>query len=252
MRIPKYSNDNIKTRYNEVILFHPVIPSIIELLCKDNEFQIIDIINDDFVTQVIISINNRLINICIDTLSKKIKIVDLNKNYYEVYDELPTKKIIPCEYEYHNNERILIKKNNINFCIDDKTNFFYELTINNNQYTFIISNSNNKFDEDKFINYLLNKYVVVNSVRELFLAILLFANYREFDFKIADSKGSSIVMNNGKLVKYNEIIENDNSYSKIFLENNEFYIEKKVKEIYQDEDTILIKKIGECHGKEKR
>ena len=241
MRTLEFNDENIRVKFKNIERLYPAITSVIYTL-GDNSI-IMDIITDNNI-QIIVS-NNGLINVYIDLLSKKIKVIDSKKQYTIVYDNYPKKHFIPIAYEYQNDSCLLIKKNNVSLS-DDKC--YYDLIVNDNMYTIIIS-KDNLFNEDTFIKYLLNQKNIINNIRDLFKLLIIYNN--KMCFKVADTKGSVIVINKGILEKYIEYINDNNNYSKIYLENNEFYIERKVKEKYDDKDIALIKKIGESNGKER-
>ena len=250
MKNLEFNDKNIELKYKNVLARHSTIDAILNTYSKNDDIcRIMDILEDEYSIQVIVSNNSKLINIYIDILAKKIKIIDDTKEYVTIYDDLPKKLVCPIGYLYENDSLNVFKKHIVS--LTDQHIYFYEINDINNTYTLIISYKNIKYDENDFINHILNSRKTSN-IKNLFLDVSKYLNINLFDLKLTDSKGSIIITKDGELVKYIEYIENKNNYSKIYLENDDFYIEKIVKEKYNDESLHLLKEIGENNGKEKK
>ena len=236
--IVEFNDENIKNDYKAILKKHHAIDNI---LCtyfnSDNVLKIMDVINDEYNTQIIISSNNSLINLYVDILDKKIKIYDDTKQYITIYDDIPKMTVYPNGYLYQNENISIYKRPIVNLTNENK--LFYEVNDTSNTYTIIIDCKNIQYNENDLINRLLNNKKT--SIKDLFLDITKYLNINLFDIKIADSKGSIIVVQNGELIKYIEYIENKDNYSKVYLENNDFYMERMVKENYNDESLHLLK-----------
>ena len=203
----------------------------------------------------IISIKNKEgqnINVGINLLKKKAYVKTIDKQYKDIYDVYPRKFIKPTGQLYQNNERAII--NHLEYILDKEDNKtkLLELIENGKKYIMTIKSNNELISEDEIISCLLDDYENYNTVRDIFLAIIRIFNIYDIDLKLTDSLGSCIIIKNGDVEKYQEIQEKGNDYQKIYLENDNFYVEKKVIGEYRDEVTSLIKKLGEKNGKEKR
>lgn len=252
MKNLKYSNSNIEEEFKRVLASHSVVPSIIDALCEDDKkATIMDIKTDTFNIQVIVSINKKLYNLYIDLLAKKIKVVNPCESFVTIYDDMPRKHITPVGFEYQKGERIVYKRNVFLLCDSSEKRNYYQITDNDNKYDLIVSYTNIEYNENDFINKLLSEKDISN-IRKLFIKISKFLNFNLFNIKLTDTKGSIIIMDKGDMVKYLEYQENDKHYEKIYLENDIFYIEKVVKEKYDDENINLIKEIGGYNGKKEK
>lgn len=254
MKTLEFNDDKIKAEYKVFESTHPVLSKIIKILQEEKgKLKVDDIINDIYYNQIIISSNEGLINLYIDFINKIIKVIDLNKPYAICYEDSFREKIKPIGFEYENDKMIIFKKN-INFINDDEMKkCFYEITDKetNKEYTMILSYLNAVFHEEDFINYVLNRCEIDN-IRKLFVSLSKYLNFNMFNLKLSDSISSTIVMENGELTNYLEFQETDHKYARIYLENNEFYIEKVVKDHYNDASLNLVKEIGGFDGKEKK
>ena len=253
MKNVEFANELVKLNYQDIIEKHRALSGIVLMLVKESKPVIIkDIVNSEEGAQIIINQNNNLTYIDIDFLKKKIYLDRSNMTFKEIYDDYPRNSYKPVGYLFQKERRMIIK----NFLFDQKDNkekvYHYELNENGNKYVIIIKSKKHVFDEERTIEQLLYRNNRYNNIRDLFVAINEIIGTNHFDLKLADAKGSNITIEDGLIKNYIEYRDNNNEYEKISLENNDFYIEKKVKEKYEDNLTSYIKKIGERNGKEKR
>lgn len=252
MRNVEFIDKETKNLYKILINEHQGLASVINSLLQKDNVKIQDIINDNYIVQVITSFGKELININIDLLKNKIYVVSSCKPHKEIYDNFPKKDIKPIGYEYQNGNRIVIQRNIFSYDSSNKKTYYYDIIDNDNSYNLLIEDKNSSFNSDDFIRRILYNSMNYSSIRNLFVTILNELNSNLLSIKITDDLGSVIVIDKGIVTKYLEIYETNNEYQKIYLENEEFYVERKIKEVYEDNLTSYIKRIGENNGKEKR
>ena len=253
MKNVEFENEEIKIVYDNIIKGHKGLSGIINLLLNEGgSFVVSNIKKTEFGIEMDIIQDNENIKIFTDFLKKKIYLKKPDKLYSEIYDDYQRQVYTPSGYLYQNNDRNIIKTFFFNEKLDDENTFNYILNDNGKQYSIIIDDNNGLLVEADFINKLLYYKAKYNSIRDLFMAINEEGNIKNCDIKLADSKGSNIVINDGKVLRYIEYYENNGNYEKIYLEDNKFFIEKMVKEVYHDNLTSYIEKMGEDNGKEKR
>ncbi len=249
----EFDNEETKKLFKSYATKHPGLSGVIKVLRKEyGNLKVIDIVDDIYATQFIIGTDKGVIYLNLDLLKKKIKINDTNKKHIEVYDDLFKNKPVPDSYEYENEDKLVIKKKTYNLDKEEKKNLYYVIQNkkNGNEYAIILF-SKSMYCEQEIIDYILNNCDITN-IRTFFLSLSNKLNLSLFDLKMTDSKGCIIYMQDGVLSKYVEYIEKEDSYSKVYLKNDDFYIKKTVKEKYDDESIELIKKIGGMDGKEKK
>ncbi len=249
----KFTDERIKELYKRLIREHHGLAGIVLSLVQENNGVIIDNIDNSekgIKLSVYDSTDTFKNEIEIDLLNKKIYVSRNKVPYQEVYDDYTRKNILPIAHQYEGADRKIIKK--ISYLIGDKNVKYYELEERGSTYTILLDVKNNLFEEDDFIQKILYNTSRYNSIRDLFVTINEIVDTNCVDVKLADSKGGNVVIQDGKVQKYVEYIEEDNQYTKIYMQNGEFYYERRVKEQYEDNLTSYIKKMGEYDGKEKR
>jgi len=252
MKNIKFKNDEIKNEYQTIVSRQRGLSGIMLLLIQDTEeIKITSIIDNIYGKELIIIKNNLEYIIDIDALKGKIYLKTPDKPYSYIYDNYPRKFVSPSGYLYQNNNRTITEK--ITYKLSNQSREVKHFLMNDDGIDYVISlkTKNNKYDISFFIQELLYAKEKYLTIRDLFLKILKMNN-QNLEIKICDTKGSIIIIDDGLVSKYIEYQEKDDEHQKIYLENNKFYIEKKVKEEYQDEITSFVKKIGEINGKEER
>ena len=251
MRNVEFNNDEIKEYYKSLIRNQQGLSSVMLSLLQNNNLIIQDILNDDYIIQIIVNSDDDLINVNIDLLKNKIYVISTKNEYKEIYDNFPKKHVAPIGYEYSNGNKKLIKQNTFNLDNRPKAHY-YDISEDGVNYNVLVVDDKNSFNEQEFIKKILYNNTSYKSIRELLVTILNMPDLGKYTFKMTDTKGGIAIIDHGNLVSYMEFKEKNKEYQKIYLENNEFYVERKVKEVYEDDMTTYIKKLGECNGKEKR
>ena len=251
----QFKNEKVKKLYEKVLHEHRFLAKIILNLANENGgcIKIEEI--DGSEKGISFTINDNLDEvhtyIDIDLLKKKIYVKAGYRLYQEVYDDIPKNTLRPIGHLYQGIERTIFKRLSFSLDKDNKVKY-YELNDKNNHYTIVIDIKNDSFDEDIFISKILYNVNRYNNIRDLFVVINEIVGTYDLDIKLADQKGSNIVLKDGQVVNYLEYYEEKDQYIKIYLENGEFYYEKIIKEPYQDNMTLYVKKIGEQNGKKER
>jgi len=251
MKKIKFNNEEIKEYYNSLIKRYQVIDGIISSILRDNNNLLIDnITNDSYNTDFMVITDDNKIIISIDLLKNCIYVDNPNKPYREIYSNYVRTRLAPNGYEYKNKDKVLIKRV-LSYESHNEKKAYYDIYNDNSVYSMIVE-TNNEFNEQEFIDSIISEKNTYKSIRDLVIILLNLYIINNITVKLTDTKGSIVIIENGVIKKYLEYREKDTEYQKIYLENNEFYVEKKVKEVYQDDMTNYVKKIGERNGKEKR
>lgn len=247
-----FQDEIVKRNYQDILKKNKGLSKVIlKLLLDGDSLNVIDVNNIEKGVSIILEQDDKLITISIDLLKKKIYVEKQNILYQEIYDNYPQKKAYPVGRLYKNNEREIIET--LKFRLSDEDDVkYYELNENGNQYSIIIDIKDDPLWEELFITKLLYNYNHYSNIRDLFMTIQEVLDISHYDIKLGDSKGSNIVITNGKVEKYIEYYEEDDQYIKIYMENGEFFYERKVKEPYEDNMTSYVKKLGERNGKKER
>ncbi len=245
MRNVEFKNKEVKEFYRSLCNTHQGLTSVMLSLLQKNKVMIIDIFSDSYIVYISINFGDEEMCVEIDLLKNKIYLVSQNKEYKEIYDNFPKKHAAPIGFEYQNQDKLIVKRNIFDTTDDGKETYYFDITINGRSYNTIIEDENNNFMEDIFIKKILYTDTKINSIRDLVKVVLEITRNRLLNIKIADSMGSIVVIDKGNITKYQEYRDNKDEYQRIYLENDEFYIEKKVKEVYSDDMTAYIKKLGE-------
>ena len=237
-----FNNEKVENEYNKINKDNPGLEGVILSLKDDNELKIVDTFSDDTKHQLIIAVNNGLMSITVDKLMNKIRVVDPYKDYTSVYDNYPKMFVAPTSLDYQKGNRIISKKNNV--FLNEKRKDYYHYRIKEDEifYEVIIIDLIQSFNNEEFIKNLLNTNIHFDNINMLLVAMKRNIPLTGLNIKITDAKGSIAIINNGSLLDYQEYREINNEYHRIFLEDNKFYIEKKVNEEYNDDNLQYIKR----------
>lgn len=252
MRNVEFKSKDIKEYYRALIKANPGLLAVIQSLLQENNVIVNDIIYGNYSVTLMILQDNEDISIEINLLNNKIYVSKPEKKYKEIYHNIEQKSIRPMGFEYRNINKSITKKNFIGLGDKDHKIYYYDLSDNDCNYNILIEDDQDTFNEEYFINKMLypkNKYYGISNV---VLTILSTFNLNNLTIKITDTKGSIAIIDKGYITKYLEYREIDNEIQKIYLEDDQFYVEKKKKEIYSGGINSYVKKIGEINGKEKR
>ena len=246
----EFKNEKIKEFYNLLTNTHFGLSSVVSLF-QEKKTIVESIISDSYNVYLSLKSNDELSIIEINLLKNKIYLKLPDKPYREIYDDIPKKMALPIGFEYQNNDNYIIKKNIFNKEDNKNKKYYYDIYLNDHNYNIVINDDKNIFIEDIFIKKVLYSQKTIKGIRDLIKIILDNFN-KSITIKIVDNIGSIVIINDGNITKYEEYRDKDNEYQKIYLENDEFFIEKRIKEAYKDEMTEYIKKLGDNNGKEKR
>ena len=179
MKRLEYNNDEIKDIYKKYTVSHPALGKIIDGLFEEyKSLTLMDIVDnndgikdDSYNIQFIISTDKGLLNIYVDLLRKKIKVIDNNKPCSIIYDDLPTNKVTPSAYEYENDTKSVTKIGNINLDTDPIKRNHYKIVdkLTGSEYTLIVSYSRVCYSEQDLVNYILSKDI--STFRKLYLSL---------------------------------------------------------------------------------
>jgi len=252
MKNVEFENTKTENVYNKIVETQQSIEGVISLLSQRGELKIINILINSNNVLMDTKLNGELMNIEIDLNKNKILVISPNKSCVEVYNNFPKKNLSPLAVEYHSGNKSIVRQNIFEYEYDDENKYYYTIQDNNCNYSIIIKDKNENFNEEEFVKAILYSNIHIGNIRDLLMIISNYMNNRLLNISLADGLGSIIVINYGKVTKYIEYRDMGDEYQKVYLDDDEFYVEKKVKEVYNDNLTSYIKKLGEYHGKEKR
>ena len=263
MRI-EYSSNDIKKKYKTIANKHTIVYSIVHALekiiklvsydTKENDIKITNVINELHGSLITMETLNNIVNIYIDYHNKKVNVISSLLPYKIIYDDYPRKYFAPSGYEYDSDERTIFHKYLARLNKEYQNTFIFTLIEKNidNKYNVLLDLEDSCIDISVFLNNLLNYDNNITNIKDLLIVISNLISLEKCKIKVTDAKGNIININNGNLINYVEYREDENKKQKIFLKDNEFYIEKSITEEYCEDTTSFIKKIGVNYGKEKR
>ena len=250
-----FDDDNDKRIYQELIRKNRGLARIISKLSTDNcGIKLEKISNIENSVSLVFSgniVDDTYIYVDLNYSNNKIYVGTGGMMYQEEYNNIPVLNMKPNGLLYKNNEREIYKELKYKLSKDNNVKY-YRLNENGNNYTIVLDIINDDFNEDDFIYNLLYNTAKYNRIRDLFIIINENVNTNNVNFKLADSKGSNIVLENGRIINYLECIDNETETLKVYMEDGEFYYERMIKESYKDNLTEYVKKLGEGHGKKER
>lgn len=244
----EFENKELKSIYKSIFNLYPGLSGVIFIIQNGKSIKVTDIKSEENEIRIYVSKNKKDCIIVIDLLRNIICLIEPNKEYTTLYSNHSRKHLVPIGYLYQKDNRKIIEKYMIKLNTDMNKLKDIEIDENGTRYFLHLKKNDYYFDEKEFIKQLLYEKEF-NSFRELFIIIYQLINGKNVDIKLSDANGSIVTTQDDLITKYIEYQEKDNEYQKIYLENNEFFIEKKVKEEYQDDMTSLVKKIGVINGK---
>ncbi len=244
MKNVKFDSEIIKSLYQEIVNKHRALAPIVLQLCDECQgilFRNISMTDKGYELWAIKGYDNTDLCIDIDLLKKKIYVNRCYPNSsIDVYDNIPKMYNNPIAHQYEKDSRILYETLTFKLSKDDSVKYL-ELRELNEKYTIIIDGVNeDNFDMEKFIDVILNNPKKYKSIRNLFKQIKNNIITLYVDIKLADSKGSTIIINKGIITKYLEYIEKDDEFIKVYMEDGNFYSERKVKEEYNDKIVTYV------------
>ena len=241
-----FANVDIKKQYKLILKEEGFLTGLLSSLEKEYQSIIIkDILNNEKNIQLIIECDGIVINIDIDLENNRTVLKSPSWEYEMIYSNYVKRIYELVGKLYRKNNRSILKKYHMKInSIYDKMKSF-ELTVNNKVYTIIITEFKTKLNDKIIFDSLLDEDHDINCMIDIFKILNTILDINEYEIKISNlnEKGMMIV-DRGKLTKYVEFREKENYKEKIYLENNEFFIEKTTKEKF-DEEIPFVKKIGE-------
>ena len=249
-----FLSDSAKDKYKKTLNIYPVLDGIIinEFGLSKNKIKIIDVINELYNTDVIVEKNKKLIVVTIDLINKKIIIDNPTLPYKTVYDNYLKKYIAPEYYLYQNKKRTVLRKHMVKLNPVYANKYAFQIKENSNEYGVVIDVNIEGFDINYLIKKLLEYDIDINNLHDLLMVISKIIDLHLIRITITDKNGSRITVDMGTLKEYVEYRDTEKEKQKIFLHNNEFIIEKKTIEKYDDDITPFMKRLGVYNGKEKR
>ena len=254
MKKVKFANHIIKEEYESILKNHPALFNVLkfEFQLKKKQIKIEEIIKDIYCVSIVVNDHDKLIIVTIDFIKNEIRVKDEKSLYVKIYDNYPENSIIPKSYEYQKNKRVIRRKISPELSSNYSNKYALVIHEDNVQYGITIISGTVNFDINDFISKLLDYDGTIENIKELLLIISKLIDLVYFDLKLSDNVGNLIKISYNMLTDYVEYHVSQTENDKIFLKNNEFIIERHIKEKYNDDITPLMKKIGVYNGKEKR
>ncbi len=250
-----FDDDITKREYQVLVRTNRALARIVSKLSHDNKgIKLEDVKSSENGVTLVFSgniIDETYIYVDLNYSNNKIYVGTGGMIYREEYNNIPVLKMRPNGLLFKNNDRELYKELKYNLSKENNVKY-YRLNECGNNFTIILDVVNDDFDEDNFAYTLLFDTTKYYRIRELFIRLQELVNTKNVNIKLADSKGSNIVLEDGVIKNYVEYIEEDKQWTKIYLEDGEFYYEKLVKDVYKDNLTDYVKKLGERDGKKER
>lgn len=252
MKKISFIDGETKKYYKRILHDHPVLAKIMmtEFQLDNKSIRIEKITNELYGINILVNDRGKLITVTIELLNKEIIIKDRSLSYQTIYDD-NLNCVIPKYYEYCNNQRKILRK--INVPIKPVYQSVYALILkeNDKSYNITLVGGEKNFDISVLIQNLLTYVKDINNIRDLLITISNLLDLSYFVIKLSDNNGSLIRIDNGNLMDYLEYRDANDEKQKIILKNNEFIMERRIKEKCCEE-VSYIKKLGVYHGKEKR
>jgi hypothetical protein len=250
MKKIEYQDKEVKKNYELINSIQPCLGRAIMIVTVDQPIKIIYTIKSKLGAEVGVEINNEINSFYIDYLKKKIYVKNPSNNFMLVYDYY-----INCVslrgYLYSKDNRNVIDRSQLGS--KDLNMYCFELKDNNKEYTINIFSLDSSIDRFDFVNKLLDYESNFDTIKDLFMFINCLINVRNYNIEITDNLNSRINVIQGQVDRFVEYQENEfGTKDKLYLKDGKFYIEKKIKEEYDDEVISYVKKLGVYNGKEKR
>ena len=252
-----FKDKELKKQYHCILNNHPALYSVMirEFNLNDNTALVEEINKELYGINIVVNSNNNMVIVTIDFINKKIKIQKPNLSYKTIYPNYGKKFVAPDGYEYRNgyNGRRVFKQHLVRPDTVHANDNILILREFDKTFNIYIEGNYNNLDINSFIEKLLQYKEDITNIKDLLLFINSTIDLTYFQIKLSDDKGNLINIAYGELKDYVEYRETEEENQKIFLKNDEFLIERQVKEQYKDEDVAsLMKKIGVYNGKKER
>ena len=242
-----YCNNTIKREFKNILKEEQNLYGIINYLEKGyKEIMVDNIIIDKDLLRIYLICDESLLIINIDFLKKQTLLISPNWQYELIFSNNFANICMPIGRLYKNKYRSVLNKS-----IKYLNTFYskikmFDLNVLNSTYSITIDELESDINERLVINVLLDENNIINNINDVLTVLSKVIDMNNFEIKVntLGDKSDVIIINHGNLIKYIFHRDGEKYKEKIYLENNEFYIEKKVKERF-DEDIPYIKKLGE-------
>jgi len=246
-----FENKTVEEEFSKLCDSHLLM--VINDLIKDyQKVMVKKIYFEGFKLNVTLIVDHEKLEIASDYKETKTYAKFSNKDYSIVYDNHPQKKFDIKEYCYQKGNKVLIKKNTINLNKEsNEKKYSYILYINNHSYNINILDEHKTFNEDDFLRYVLDIYLLdINNINEMYLLICNSNDISSIVLEINNNNNDILLSKQGTLLKYHITIINDDVKEEVFLDNNKFYKKETTTKELAD-DKVYIKKIGGRYGTRK-
>ena len=255
----EYASNELKKMYKTIANAHTVVYSIVDRLPlvidhfaikdkKDIMGKVVDITNGNNLICITILVGSIPVDITI--YNKKIKVSSIYLPYKVVYDDYFKRNFVPIGYEYQNKDKILLNKYLARLNPSYANTYLFKLECASGEYSICIDSDS--FNKNEFIQKLLYNDTIIHNFKDLMLIISKIIDLNKTKIKISDKNNNRIIIDYGNLTDYIEYRKNKDEEQKVYLDNNEIYVERKIHQKEDEETTSYIKKIGVYNGKEKK
>ncbi len=226
-----FKDKQVKKEYDGIINCHDGLKSVMTLLeITNNQLEITDVINDLYGVRIVIKKEqDELINVYLDFISKRIKVIDPNLDYNIIYPDIRKKYFTPLGYEYDYCNRTIFQKFMIKLDSQYANIYSFDIIDNNQKYRLDINANKGVLKKDVFIQKLLRVDEDLLNIKQLLMVLSKIINIKDYIICLSDEKGNLIKIDNGLVSDYVEYSANAEARRRVFLENNSFYVEGKRK-----------------------
>ncbi len=241
-----FKNNEIRKKFKHVLKEQKFLSDILEYLEREyKEIIVQDIIYSENMLEIRLKCDISLVSMNLDFVKNETMIVCPSWPYTVVFSNHAFKNGIPMLRLYRKGERSIIDRS-IKYLNSTYSKVkIIELVTPNESYNITINQLDKPLDKELLINNLLDANNFINDINDVFVIIKNTIDINVFEIKINTMKNKSdvLITYEGNLTKYVFYEENSEFKERIYLENNEFYREKTIKEKI-DGDIPLVKKIG--------
>ena len=250
MKNLEFSDKDIKSFYRSVVKDVPAIEEVIKFNLYDEEekIKILGMFTALMQTHIVIKKNDEIYGITYDHKTKKIVLSSKVLPYKAIYNSYKSENIVPIGYEYQNDKRVILREKLCSYA----NNYILLISENSKKFKIDLCGGNTGFKIEDFIQKILNYDLEITDVLSLLSVVSSLINLDYFYVKINDEQGNMVAVRNNVLDDYIEYRDLEDESQTIYLKNNEFVLEKRIKEKYEDDITPFMKKIGVYNGKEER
>lgn len=244
--ITDFKNNEIRKKFKNILKNQKFLTEILNYLEREyREIIVEDVVYSEKMLEVILKCDTSMVSINVDLGKNETMIICPSWPYTVVFSNYVTKSGIPVSRVYRKGERSIIDRS-VKYIDSPYSKVkIYELVTPSENYNITVNEFDKPLDKDLLINNLLDSNNYINDINDVFIIIKKTIDISSFEIKINTTKYKSdvLIVYEGSLTKYIFYKENDKYKEKIYLENNDFFSEKTIKEKIEG-DNPLIKKIG--------